>query len=396
MTEKEIDVVVAGHLCLDMFPEFMETEKMSLEELFIPGKLINIGGMAISTGGLVSNTGIAMQILGVRVTLIASIGADFIGNTILNCLKSRVSVEGIKIISGESSSYTIVLAPQDVDRIFLHNPGANDSFCFDDINFDLVKKAKLFHLGYPPLMKRLYENDGEELRRIYEKVNELGVITSLDFSLPDPNSQSGKTDWKVVLKKVLPYIDIFIPSVEEAQFILDREKFLKLRKRAKGKDLLHFFDVEELTRLSNRFLRYGSKIIGLKCGHKGFYVKTAGQEKLQKINGVNPENWAVRELWAPSYHIDKFASAAGAGDAAIAGFLVALLRGESIEMCLKYACVCGAQNVQALDAISGIRNWKETTSKVKKRWKQNELKINSTGWIYDHSENLWHGSEDQQ
>ena len=95
----------------------------------------------------------------------AKVGDDFIGETILNFLKNKVPAEGIKIVKGESSSYTIVIAPKYTDRIFLHNPGTNDNFGYDDIDFESVKNAKLFHLGYPPLMKRLYENDGEELWR---------------------------------------------------------------------------------------------------------------------------------------------------------------------------------------------------------------------------------------
>ncbi len=395
MKKKDIDVVVAGHICLDMFPEFMDTNEISLEDLLIPGKLVNIGGMRICTGGTVSNTGITMDILGARVSFMAKVGDDFVGEAILNFLKNKASAEGIKIVKGESSSYTIVMAPKDTDRIFLHNPGTNNSFCYDDIDFDIVQNAKLFHLGYPPLMKRLYENGGEELRRIYERVNGLGVMTSLDFALPDPNSPSGKVDWNKILKKVLPYVDIFLPSVEEAQFILDKKEFLKLRGRAKGKELLHLFDGNNLAELSDKLLDYGGKIVGLKCGSRGFYVRTASKEKLKNIGGINLDNWSERELWEPSYHAEKFVSAAGAGDSAIAGFLVALLKGETIEMCLTYASMCGAQNVQALDTVSGMINWKETTKKIKGGWKKNDLRIGATEWKFDRVKELWHGPGDK-
>lgn len=394
MRKKNIDVVVAGHICLDMFPEFIGTQKSSQENLFVPGKLVNIGGMRICTGGTVSNTGIAMHILGAKVSFMAKVGEDFIGETILNFLKKRVPTEGIKIARGESSSYTIVVAPKDTDRIFLHNPGTNDRFCYNDIDFELIKNARLFHLGYPPLMKRLYENDGEELRRIYERVKGLGVMTSLDFALPDPDSPSGNVDWNAILKKVLPHVDIFLPSVEEAQFILDKGEFLKMRERAKGKELLHLFDGDELTRLSDTLLDYGSKIVGLKCGSRGFYVRTASRKKLKKIGGIEPERWSERELWDSSYQAEKFVSAAGAGDSAIAGFLIALLKGETIEMCLKYASMCGAENVQALDTISGIKNWDDTARDIKSGWKKNDLRVRAAGWTFDREQELWHGPRD--
>lgn len=396
---KGIDVIVAGHITFDMTPKFSEGKATSIEELFIPGKLINVEEVVTSTGGPVSNTGLAMHTLGAKVTFMAKVADDFFGHAIINYLKNKVSVGGIKIVKGESSSYTIVIAPRGIDRMFLHNPGTNDSFCYDDIDFDLVKDAKLFHLGYPPLMKRLYQNDGEELRSIYEKVNQLGVTTALDFALPDPNSPSGKVDWSKVLKKVLPYVDIFLPSVEEAQFMLDKEKFLELREIAKRKELLHLFDGKDLTQLSNKLLSYGSKIVGLKCGERGFYIKTASKDKLKGVALIKPgnlDNWSWRELWEPAYQVEKFASATGSGDSAIAGFLVALLRDETIEMCLKYGCMCGAQNVQVLDAVSGIKNWEQTTTQLKSGWNKNELKITTVGWKFDSKEELWHGSEDKQ
>jgi len=395
MMDERLDAVIAGHICLDMFPEFLNTKMMSFKELFVPGKLTNVSGMRISTGGSVSNTGIAMHTLGATVFLVARIGDDFIGEAILNFLKKRGLVEGIKVIKGESSSYTIAITPKGVDRIFLHNPGTNDTFCYDDIDFDLVRSARLFHLGYPPLMKRLYQDDGEQLIKIYRKVSELGVITSLDFALPDTEGPSGKVNWEKILKELLPYVDIFLPSVEEVQFILDKQKFLKLREKARGKELLHLFDGDELTQLSNILLDCGTKIVGLKCGSRGFYVKTASKEQLGKIKSIDLTNWSERQLWEPTYHVEKFVSAAGAGDSAIAGFLVAFLKGESIEMCLKYACMCGAHNVQALDTVSGIKSWEETTRDIKNEWPQNALKINESGWKHNNAEHLWYGLQDR-
>ena len=43
-------------------------------------------------------------------------------------------------------------------------------------------------------------------------------------------------------------------------------------------------------------------------------------------------------------------------------------------MCLKYASMCGAENVQALDTISGIKNWDDTARDIKSGWKKNDLR----------------------
>ncbi len=48
------------------------------------------------------------------------IGDDRIGKIIIDILVKSGSAEGIKISPGEESSYTVVLAPPGIDRIFLH------------------------------------------------------------------------------------------------------------------------------------------------------------------------------------------------------------------------------------------------------------------------------------
>ncbi len=67
--------------------------------------------------------------------------------------------------------------------------------------------------------------------------------------------------------------------------------------------------------------------------------------------------WSDRELWASTYKADNFRFALGAGDATIAGFLCALIRGYSPADSLNIANTVGWQNVQAIDALSGIGNW---------------------------------------
>lgn len=68
----------------------------------------------------------------------------------------------------------MVLVPPGIDRIFLHDSGANDQFGAADIDLDVIKNARLFHFGYPPLMKRMQLNDGRELIELFQSVKEYG------------------------------------------------------------------------------------------------------------------------------------------------------------------------------------------------------------------------------
>ena len=415
-SDKKIDVVVAGHICFDVIPRFPKTGAKSFGELFVPGKLVNVGDVVTSTGGPVSNTGLGLHRLGAKVELMAKIGDDFFGKAIMDKLGETFSkgsgspisaqkgrtgrtLSGMKVVRGEQSSYTLALAPPGIDRIFLHNPGANNTFGLEDINFDLVKQARIFHLGYPPLMRRLYENEGAELARIFKKAKETGVTTSLDVSLPDPASDSGKQDWDKILKNVLPFVDIYLPSVEETCFMIERDTFFQFRELSKDKDLLECFEGSDMSRMSSKLMSYGPKIVSLKSGFRGFYLRTAGKKELEKMGWTKPadlDNWAGRELWEPSFHVEEVASATGAGDSAIAGFLSAYLNGKSVEVSLKYACAVGAQNVRVLDAVSGIKSWKETTEQVEAKPPKNKLEIKTQGWRFDEKNQVWHGVNDSK
>lgn len=73
---------------------------------------------------------------------------------------------------GVGTSYSVILAPAGIDRIFLHCSGANDTFTLDDIDLEKVKGANLFHFGYPSLMRKMYIDGGKELVRLLKAVHE--------------------------------------------------------------------------------------------------------------------------------------------------------------------------------------------------------------------------------
>ena len=389
---RPVDVAAAGHICLDIIPKFPEGAGKTIEEIMRPGKLVNVEEAAISTGGPVSNTGIGLSILGLEVEFITQVGDDYFGEAIISRLRKSGHSEGVRIAKGQCSSYTIAIAPPGIDRIFLHNPGTNNTFTSGSVDSELVKKARLFHLGYPPLMRGLYANDGEELMKTFKKAKEAGATTSLDMSLPDPTSESGKSNWDLILQKTLPYVDIFLPSIEEGMFMTQRERYLDMRQKNGGREILDLLNGDDYTPLAEKFLAYGSRMVGLKSAHRGWYLKTGSKEALGNMGTAQPadlDKWANRELWCPSFHVEKIASATGSGDSSIAGFLATYLRGEGIERCLQFANCVGSQNIQQLDALSGIKTWEETVAMVEANLSQNELDPKTLGWEWDANWRMW-------
>lgn len=372
----------------------------NLAELFRPGTLQQVGSPTVSTGGPVSNTGLALRRLGMKVRLMGKCGRDMFGRALLEALRAEAAgaEKGMKIVDGEDTSYTIVISPPGVDRMFLHCPGANDTFRAEDIDLDVVAAARLFHFGYPPLMASTYADGGAELVKIFSQAKSVATMTSLDMAYPDPAGPAGKVDWADILQKTLPYVDIFTPSVEELSFMLRRERFDELIERAAGGDVLACIDGELLGDLARQCLDAGAAVVLIKCGHLGLYVRTAERERFKTpslADCVNGDDWAGRELFEPSYCVDSIVSATGAGDCAIAGFLASVLRGCSLDDALRYACATGAQNLSVPDAISGIRSWEQTADQVNSHPPKSKPAIPLAGWRFDAAQEHYVGPADR-
>lgn len=371
----EKKVITAGHICLDITPVFPQKKVNHLSEILSPGGLIQMGEADVHTGGSVANTGLAMKILGADVTLMGKIGKDALGAMIKNILKGY-DAEGSMIESQEeTTSYSVVLAVPGVDRIFLHHSGANHTFLASDIPEQALHEAALFHFGYPPLMQSMYKNGGEELLRIMKKAKDAGAATSLDMASVDETSDAGEADWKMILESVLPYVDFFVPSVEELCYMLDRERFHEWQERAAGRDITGLLDIEkDVKPLADQCMDFGAKVLLIKCGAPGMYYRTADRRTIGKISSrveLNPDQWADKEGFEKSYVPEKILSGTGAGDTSIAAFLTAMLKGYPLERALQLSAATGASCVAAYDALSGLKSFEELEAKIDDGWQKN-------------------------
>ena len=374
------DAIVAGHICLDIIPTLSSPPPAG------PGLLVEVGPAKLATGGAVANTGVALHILGIRTRLMGKISDDLFGQALLQVIGRYNSelIHDMVIARGEVSSYTVVIDPPDVDRSFMHCPGLNHTFGADDVNYDLVAQARLFHFGYPPLMRRMYADGGRELSEMFHRAQATGATTTLDFGPPDPQGPCGQVDWAAILTRTLPYVDAFLPSDDELRFALDRPHF----------DAGGEVPVPEVRALGQRVLARGAKVVGIKCGVRGLYVRTADTEHLATMGRAapaDPSAWAEREVWSPCFVPRELVGTTGAGDATIAGFLAALLRGLSLEEAATFACAVGACNVEAADAVSGLRSWEATWERLRGAWPRRLFEPEGNDWRRDAATGLWMG-----
>lgn len=389
------DAVVAGHLCLDIHPDLSGSSRESFEKVFLPGRLIEAGSVTYSVGGAVGNTGLALNSLGIATRLVGKIGDDLFGQTLCQIIASHGEnlTEGLIIDASTGTSYTIIINYPGVDRIFLHSSGANDTFHTSDIPYALLEQVRIFHFGYPPLLRSTFIPNGESLSESFRQAKRIGITTSLDMALPDPSSEAGQANWRSLLKFVLPHVDIFIPSVEEILFMMRRATYEEMCSYIAGTNILPLITPGLLSDLSQELIDMGARIVGLKLGYRGLYLRTGKSAPINlmgRAHPSNPDNWASKELWAPCFKV-AVAGTTGSGDATIAGFLAALLHDLSIEESLQLAVAVGACKVEAINALSGVRSWETTRARLAAGWEQHALDLDYPDWNFDEDYGLWRG-----
>ncbi|SMB90870.1 ribokinase [Thermanaeromonas toyohensis ToBE] len=277
------------------------------------GKLVLVDEMELHTGGCAVNTAIALRKLGIKTGVIGKVGRDVLGDFIVNRLNQvGIDTRGVKRDPSTTTSATMVMVNEDGERSFIHYVGCNAKLTPEDIDWDIVKGARILHIAGSLIMPGF---DGEPTAEVLKKAKDMGCLTSMDTAW-DPSDR-----WMQVLKPSLPYVDVFLPSLEEARKLSGYDK------------------VEEM---ADVFLEVGVKIVAIKMGEKGCYIRT------------NKE-----QLMLPAFSV-KAVDATGAGDAFVAGFLAGLVKGLDLESTAKLANAVGALAVTAIGASSGIRSWEET------------------------------------
>ncbi len=161
---KPIEVIVAGHLCLDLNRHSAQAAA-SHYGTSDSGKLINVGQAALLDGGAVSNTGLSLRMLGIRTSLMGKIGSDLLGDTVRKILTQYDAADGLIVDSVRHLLFDV--SPR---------RGSTASSCTTRGQTTLLRLRPQpgspgilppFHFGYPPLMQRMYQDGGDELARVF-------------------------------------------------------------------------------------------------------------------------------------------------------------------------------------------------------------------------------------
>ena len=310
-------VLVAGHVCIDITPELTVVPEL------VPGQLYEIGPAQLTVGGCVANTGLALAVAGVQTRVCARVGNDPLGEIARRLLAEEgVDLEDVTTTAGAATSYSIVLQLPGRDRTFWHHPGANAAFTGREVNLDGVD---ILHLGYPPLLPALLADDAAPLLNLLKEARNRHITTSIDLAVVDPRSRAADVGWRRVFARIMPYVDIATPSIDDLTSALTIAQ-------VPDDDL-----VEECAR---HLVDDGCAVAAVSAGARGAFVVSAGLDRLAAagaaLSSVRSALSSTSE-WVLATAPQAVVSTTGAGDAATAGLLYGLAQGTGIRRATRLA-----------------------------------------------------------
>lgn len=280
-------------------------------ETFPPvGEIELVESISVQPGGNAVNTAIALGVLGHRPLPVGRVGRDAFGTYLTGSMEEVGADTGAVIRDDAATAVTVAGVRPDGERSFLHMVGANASLTGDDIPWDLVANARVFHLTSVFVLPAF---DGEAGVESLRRAKSLGLTTVLDVCW------DAEGRWMSVLADYLPHSDYFLPNIDEARALTGKER---------------------PDDIADELLARGCGAVVMKLGRDGCFIATPTGRRHVRGFTVNA--------------IDS----TGAGDAFGAGFMAALIRGYDLEPAVRIANAVGANWVTA-PAAEGLRPFED-------------------------------------
>ncbi|CAN0454249.1 unnamed protein product, partial [Ectocarpus fasciculatus] len=172
------------------------------------GNVDFIEEIRLTVAGTAGGTVVDTAKLGLKRLAVGAVGNDEKADWVLATLaKHGIDVSAMQRLDGVPTSATILNVRPNGERPALHVRGASDHFDLPPAFYDQVFAAPIVHLGGTGLLKKL---DGEPSRRLLEEAKQRGCATTFDLI-------AATAETKAIVEPMLPFIDYFMPSIEEAQ-----------------------------------------------------------------------------------------------------------------------------------------------------------------------------------
>jgi sugar/nucleoside kinase (ribokinase family) len=275
----------------------------------------------LTVAGTAGGTVIDTAKLGLRSLAVGAVGDDEKADWVLMTMqKHGIDISAMQRLKGVPTSATILNVRPNGERPALHVRGASDHFNVPPAMYAQVFDAPIIHLGGTGLLRTL---DGPASLTILKEAKARGSVVTFDLIAANPETAR-------IVFPLLPYIDYFMPSIEEAR------------------DMSGLHTPDDCARF---YMDHGASACVFTLGGEGAYYAHKDGTRIT----------------SPAYDI-QVVDTTGCGDAFDAGMIAALHHKMNVEDAVRFAQATAGLVATGLGSDAGIISF-EHTLQCMKSWK---------------------------
>jgi fructokinase len=302
-----MDILTLGEFLIDMFPGKVG-QCMGEVDSFHP-----------KPGGAPANVAVAARRLGADTAFIGKVGDDLFGHFLEGVLvEEEVETRGLRFDQEARTTMAIIAMPDEnsAEFVFYRNPGADQRLRPDELDQELLQKAKAFHFGSLSLTDEPARSATHEAVRI---ARQAGALVSYDVNYR-PSLWSDPHQALEQAQLMLSKVDLLKVNEEEVVLLSERES-------------VDPTEIGTLEQAAIDLLKKGPKLVIITLGKDGSYFQT-------ECGGKH----------VPAFKVETI-DAIGCGDAFVAGLLTQLVKVDKrldefgidkLGQVLRYANAVGA------------------------------------------------------
>lgn len=280
------------------------------------GPLRNVHSFERKAGGAEFNFAIGCARLGLDTGWISRLGKDEFGKFIRNFARGEgIDVSAVKLVDGYPTSLNFKEIREDGSgsTFYYRADSPTKTLTEQTLDVDAIRQTKILHItGVFAAIDP--EKNLRLLKRAVTIAKDHGALVSFD-----PNIRLklwGREKARQSLSQLLPYVDIILAGVEEAELL---------------------FGVSQPDQIVAACERYGISTVAIKQGEKGAFGF---------MGGIS--------MTMPPRLPKKVVDTVGAGDGFDAGFIYGVLQGWSLDRTLNFANTIGSMVVSVYGDNEGL------------------------------------------
>lgn len=267
-------------------------------------------------GGAELNFAIGCARLGLKTGWISRLGNDEFGRHIFNTVRGEgVDVSEVELVDGYPTSLNFkeIMGDGSVRTFYYRDRSPTTVLTKETLNEKFLKNTKILHItGVFPAVDKT--KNIELIRHAIIEAKKHGVMISCD-----PNVRLklwSEDEARDVLRSFLPYVDILVTGIEEAELL---------------------FGTTDTNEIIEHCKQFGITHLAIKKGDEG---------SIGYVDGEYVE--------APAVKAKKVVDTVGAGDGFDAGFIYGFLQNWSLKKALHFANIIGSMVVSVTGDNEGL------------------------------------------